>query len=930
MKTNTKLYVLIESCIRKQEHYITFAEDVYEQDIKIAVRWIMRNNPDIFWFAYQYNYDKVKRKITFRYVFSKERVSQIQKSIAEVIEKDFHIDYVKKLSQIDQVQYIYRWLVSYCNYNVNSAYNQSIYSVFVRRNSVCTGYAKATQYLLGLLKIESKLVFGCLNNTPKESRHCWNIIRIGDIYYHLDTCFADAVLDDLAINSGVSDLCKTDGINYCFFCVSTNRIISTRTIEDLDTLPSCNVSIEPSVIKSLSSSTIIKFRDDIKGCLLSGIGSSADIHLCLSDKNYVLKIFRAKDNVACKKEYHFMRQTKGCQYLIQCNESLTDLSKGILAIEQSTPILDLFCSNYYRITMKNLFKMIKDVSFGWKECQKRGVLYRDIHICNIYRTNNGIYKLGDFGSCTNNFATKEVVGNQWFMAPETLTRGVFSESSAVYSISMVMYFVLNNFRPVFWDGTSLAQQALQKKIEGNKVNLPSSCECFSNKTIVALEEFFKNTLALQPQDRWSSIEKLVLEIKKIDESLEGSDIQIYKNGIDLHLSIIESIDTIENLSHFPTVNIIEESSSTELANMDNYDDFFDYNEDGCDASLEDDDDSYSKDLYIDDIEEFARTNGFADLSKVVIPTESARKKCTLGNKVVSYQPSPTMLSTTDVTSKTTKTSFFKKLFLKKEKLDNVFASIFAPAEISPKSHMLVQVFLHLYQETEMVKTLAKEADKNSERRNYQPLGMKLKSGDKVNVEFAIYSDKLLIRESKIISWQRSFSKCTFDYFLPKNINVSNLSCEVNLCVNGALIGEMRFITQIKAAPKNIHSNILSKAFKHIFISYAHQDAEQIKNLALAYKAQGVDYFFDRDKLKAGDVYEEHIFEYINSADLFILCWSKNAEKSEYVAKEKSFALSRAYPQVSQEYATLKIYPISIKPRAELPEDMKEIYNFEEI
>lgn len=59
-----------------------------------------------------------------------------------------------------------------------------------------------------------------------------------------------------------------------------------------------------------------------------------------------------------------------------------------------------------------------------------------------------------------------------------------------------------------------------------------------------------------------------------------------------------------------------------------------------------------------------------------------------------------------------------------------------------------------------------------------------------------------------------------------------------------------------------------------------------------------------------------------------LCWSKNAAVSKYVAKERGRALLRAYPQRSLKDATLKICPVSIEPRAELPSDMKDVYNFE--
>lgn len=83
-------------------------------------------------------------------------------------------------------------------------------------------------------------------------------------------------------------------------------------------------------------------------------------------------------------------------------------------------------------------------------------------------------------------------------------------------------------------------------------------------------------------------------------------------------------------------------------------------------------------------------------------------------------------------------------------------------------------------------------------------------------------------------------------------------------------------------------------------------------------------------MKGGDVYPVKIREYIDSADLFSLCWSKNAAESDYVTLERQQALALAYPQVDMEKATITIHPISIEPRAEYPADMNEMYNFEEV
>ena len=911
-------------------------------EIRNAIRWVMRNNPDIFWFAHQYHYDEVNSTIHFRYTFSAERVNTIQQSINNVIENDFCLEYVKKLSLQEQVAYVYKWLVTYCNYNVNSAYNQSIYSVFVRRNSVCTGYAKAAQHLFNLLGIESRLVFGRLHNDKEDGRHCWNLVKIDNEYYHFDACFGDSILDNVAIKSGVQELFKIDGINYNFLCVSTDEILRTRSIEDITTLPDCPNSWSKTLIKSFTLIEL-KQREDIKGCLFSHIGSSADIYLCSKDKNTVLKVFRPNSKTTSLEEYHYMQQTKGCRHLLQCNEDYTDITQNTVAIEQSTPIVDLLCSHYYELSLKGLIKMAIDVAKAWKECQERGVLYRDIHVCNIYRSNDGIFKLGDFGSCTNKFDLKETVGNQWFMAPETFVSGIFTESSAVYSISMVMYFILNNLRPAFWK-PGYEDDALRTRIDGCELLTPIGCINIPSHLKTKLDNFFRSTSASLPKERISSIEEFIYELEKLACYCEDSDYIIHRKGFSLDFDLdAGNNDRLDVRWHYISRDAyhryamgdeVEQMCTTvcfeldgcipndEMISVDRVEDF------AITAEYYDSNISFTgSELNVDEIENFARTMASDPSSPSTILPDTI-----ITDEVESYSStmgfSENKRATYNATVQKSKKSIWSKLF--GDKYDEVYSSIFAPAEVKRKSHLQVQVYLHLYDEAEKVKSLAKESDKNAERRDYIPLSLKLKKGDKVDVEFNVYGETRLMSERKSIVWQGSFTKCSFDYFVPKDLDVDDLSCEANLFVNGAMIGEMRFLTQIVEVPRNLNPEILSHRFNRIFISYAHQDAQQIKLLALAYKAQGVDYFYDRDSLAPGDVYEEKIFDYIDSSDLFVLCWSKNAAVSDYVAKEKGRALLRAYPQLSQRDATLKICPISIEPRADLPSDMKEVYNFEVI
>lgn len=264
-------------------------------------------------------------------------------------------------------------------------------------------------------------------------------------------------------------------------------------------------------------------------------------------------------------------------------------------------------------------------------------------------------------------------------------------------------------------------------------------------------------------------------------------------------------------------------------------------------------------------------------------------------------------------------------------MDSVYSSIFAPAEMKPKSRMQVQVYIHLYEETERVKALAQKSDKDAERRDYIPLQCKLKRGDKVDVLLNIYGETLLMSDKKSVVWQGAFTKCSFDYFVPKDIDVDELSCVALLTVNEVPVGEMRFITKIVEAPRKLNPEIQAHKYNKVFISYSHQDEPKVKFLHKGLEMGNVPHFFDRNDLKAGDVFPQVIQNYINSADLFILCWSENASKSEYVQKERQQALERAFPQVQPERAAkLRIYPMNIEPHAELPADMKDNYHFGEL
>lgn len=63
--------------------------------------------------------------------------------------------------------------------------NQTVYSVFVRKTSLCMGIAKAFALLLRLKGAEGAVALGRLFGED-GSRHAWNLVRVNGVYRNVD------------------------------------------------------------------------------------------------------------------------------------------------------------------------------------------------------------------------------------------------------------------------------------------------------------------------------------------------------------------------------------------------------------------------------------------------------------------------------------------------------------------------------------------------------------------------------------------------------------------------------------------------------------------------------------------------------------------------------------------------------------------------
>lgn len=131
-------------------------------------------------------------------------------------------------SEYEKIKYIYETLVNDVAYVENSLDNQNIYSTFVRKETVCAGYAKANQYLLEQLGVYCIYVLG----TAAEESHAWNIVQCNGVMCYVDVTWADPLFSE-----DVQDI--PEEILYDYLCCSDSMLGTTHQADANYNYPEC-------------------------------------------------------------------------------------------------------------------------------------------------------------------------------------------------------------------------------------------------------------------------------------------------------------------------------------------------------------------------------------------------------------------------------------------------------------------------------------------------------------------------------------------------------------------------------------------------------------------------------------------------------------------------------------------------------------------
>ena len=154
-------------------------------------------------------------------------------------------------------------------------------------------------------------------------------------------------------------------------------------------------------------------------------------------------------------EYRLLGNLRGHPNIVNCEDQMiipheNDLGWDIyIRMELLKSLPDYVREN--GMTVENVIKLGSDMCSALEQCRENNIIHRDIKPQNIFVSRYGVFKLGDFGvaKATTIRTSADKVGTYSYMAPEVYKGKGYDDRVDIYSLGMVLYWLLNERRGPF-------------------------------------------------------------------------------------------------------------------------------------------------------------------------------------------------------------------------------------------------------------------------------------------------------------------------------------------------------------------------------------------------------------------------------------------------------------------------------------------------
>ena len=218
-------------------------------------------------------------------------------------------------------------------------------------------------------------------------------------------------------------------------------------------------------------------------------------------------------------EYRLLGALRGHPNVVNCEDQMiipheNDMGWDIyirMELLQSLP-------DYVRengMTVENVIKLGSDMCSALELCRENNIIHRDIKPQNIFVSRYGVFKLGDFGvaKASTIRTSADKVGTYSYMAPEVYKGKGYDDRVDIYSLGMVLYWLLNERRGPF-------------------LPMPPQTPTAEQTTDAQIRRFRGETLP-QPKNGGAALKKVVMTACSYKIADRYSDPAVFKRALKL-------------------------------------------------------------------------------------------------------------------------------------------------------------------------------------------------------------------------------------------------------------------------------------------------------------------------------------------------------------------------------------------------------------
>ncbi len=225
------------------------------------------------------------------------------------------------------------------------------------------------------------------------------------------------------------------------------------------------------------------------------------------------------DLAAIAKEYSLMTKLRGHKNIVDCHDLQYEQNADGLGwtirikMELLTPIL----RNMEALQKEDeILRLGMDLCCALVHCKRQNIIHRDIKPRNILLDRDGNYKLGDFGiaKTANHTTVGTKTGSYSYMAPEVYNNQPYGRTADVYSLGLVLYWLLNECRLPFLplppqvSTARMEEAALERRFRGDEIPEPVHGS-------TALKRVVLKACAFDPAKRYADGEQMLKALEDV-------------------------------------------------------------------------------------------------------------------------------------------------------------------------------------------------------------------------------------------------------------------------------------------------------------------------------------------------------------------------------------------------------------------------------